>query len=1622
MSDPQADVMRDFGIRQPVTPRDDSLMEAPQVAGDVITDLRIPRSPAAIAESQRIENERLAQQAGLRNQQAKAGRGPVIPDSPLGVYDILDFVNENRIRLPKAGETNEGGQNDWAEQFSVPQYYRQFLGNTERGGSIDQVAQMAFENGFIQEPTPDALMGAVQQGIATRKQYRVELVKQQRQQTQQAERAMDFEKTQGTLRSKDQERVAFDQLATGDQLKIDGENVQVQQVQYDDDGYLTNVVLEDGKRFGVMQFDPQARGGIFVDAFTPNPSSGFKNLDTSGTTAGFLNTDIINEAVDLIRQGITDFANWSRAMLTRFGRGIAEYLRGVWQAAMRTSQVGAVGDVRGGAPGAASNVRMGRAESPNETQSRFASPAAADRVINGPRTDELVAAEANAWLNSLDQETAIESFARQQVPLPLDAAERAAAVLIDRLSGQATTGKTEVLRMWAHVQGQRMARIWTKEFLSADPARALRQRGVVNNTILAPIAPIMAAQELLTASATKVIDARFEGGAEGAVEKVKEVVKKADEQASETLAEQLDTETVEAPELGDNPDLQTGNDPRISDLEERLKQLRLQMAAGDAAMQETTSTWQKILELLNAASQRKSAMLTGARSRLALARKAALNRKAQRRAEGRLNANPVEDFADDAIIGTSLLAEGIVEFFNWSQAMIREVGARSNTELKQLYAAASKNYLDALKAEQVKPTNVKRSPAREKVNKAQRTAQNILDELSRRYSDPPIFAEGQRKVNAMRELYKEHVKNPMAESTFVTRAKELGANAGTAGTLWEAAKLEIEAREIMTREAMRAKLNPLLAQNSPALAKLLNSLRAKMFHGMKWADIFMELPSSQKERQLEIYKRLMKDQRLKALAPGERLQLTNELDKAWQRERRKVFMRELAKAGVLGEKPRSIAGLAADRLRGHANDLDKVKAAAPRLLRLMNLGMLNSEMFREALAKEYGLKMIDASTAAELRALGERIQKAPEGLPRRKLEQQMMERLQSLAGTTLWQVIDSWWTASVLSGWRTQVDIGLSIANGIEDVGLGSLVTAMRTGNKDVALRGLGSLFGRIPSAFMEAVDHLRTGNKALMRNFELEAKQALEGGNRMASDVGAQMWRDGGWRKVPGGFMIFYGRLMTALDHVNSASTREGAKAMALARHPELYQKALRISDADRQAARQQARLELTGGALPTTQQERLEETARVREILDQGIPAEVIAEATEVGRAAALQGEPTGLGGWLLNAVLAAVNTVNQKSQELAKRENPDRVSRGGAVVTAAMVPLVRAITGTKFARTVAHALNRTTSYVPGVGIITVGQQGRTGAFGDILAARQVIGTLVGIALYLAFDDDDDERGIEDSWKDKTPQQKAQLYAQGKQPFTVWERDAKGRVRSYNYQQWGIAGIVNTVAAMLKQKGSEQGTLNVLMSSLVQGGLSFTDKAQLQGLQTVIGENSRSTDPVSGIAAGLNKYAAQTIGGLVPRLIKDIDMVASPELRTSADWWQKWAKEVPMVRELTSGKRIDILGGDILLDRGPLSRVTMLGTADPVYRILGRLNEKDVWLPDPSQGVRIVKLQDGTRRKMTETEKDRFQRLTGAAYRDYLNEEGQRLLQLPPEEAQAEISRTTKIKRDLAAYQATH
>lgn len=251
--------------------QESSINEEPIMEGDAITDLRIPRSPEAIAESQRIEAERQQKIATMRMLDARAQGMPLIPDSPSGSRDILDFANENPIYLPPGfSEERNLPEYEKLKEAKLPPYWRQFVASSKRGGNPSDVAQRAFDAGFIDAPTADAYLEAVRGGIEGRQQYRVQFAQRDKALQQEEERVVNFEQSQNKLaRKRSTERVDFEDIRVGDAMTIDGEPAVVRNIEYDQDGYLTNVVIEDGKRFGLMQFDPQTRGGILVDEFQP---------------------------------------------------------------------------------------------------------------------------------------------------------------------------------------------------------------------------------------------------------------------------------------------------------------------------------------------------------------------------------------------------------------------------------------------------------------------------------------------------------------------------------------------------------------------------------------------------------------------------------------------------------------------------------------------------------------------------------------------------------------------------------------------------------------------------------------------------------------------------------------------------------------------------------------------------------------------------------------------------------------------------------------------------------------------------------------------------------------------------------------------------------------------------------------------------------------------------------------------------------------------------------------------------------------------------------------------------------------------------------------------------------
>lgn len=1458
-------------------------------------------------------------------------------------------------------------------------------------------------------------------------------------------------------------------------------------------------------------------------------------IDPNWTPPGFTNTAIPSRTeagfvqlpeqfkgawdhgVGLIKQGVSDFAQWSVEMVKKFGEAIREHLQKVWEAARNVilppEVMEAVNNPNARGAGftpdfmkqpAEPDMDAARAAAtmPNAPDSESQARPLQDQFGSTPAdytafTNEDMKARASAVVDavgSVEQMGRLLSSEDGVRSLGLHPAlqEYVQAETLKRASAAVDTAPNDVDRIRATQTLRKVRAAWDATGTQAG------QHLVSRKLAGADLFDAMAVDEAIEKQQKATIDRAVP--VEPVTQTVEKAAADASTQATETLAAALE-DTVEEV---DTPPTAAEN-ARVKELEERVRKLTEQSAKERMAFASTTTTWKSITNMLAGAGTKKATILTNASSALKAQREAAQARIEARRKEGRVNALPVLEFADSAIIGASYLAEGLVDFTNWSQAMVREVGSHIAPALSDLYDHSSKLLLAEMELAKAKADlrSAKKDAGKKLRNspsEAADVADKILDQIAETHSDPSSWP-NKSKPHPVSVLYRRHLESPMGTPEFAAELKKLGVPGQLAETLARAAEIEIAALKSVARakaqmaDAKRGEMadeqagkliyavsqqhrqagtplvngpnkatirsvfrtlvnkgmtfdqfasklralrvsdvvidrlyrvgqreraaldeaavqgvrRKLLAEDSNALSKLLNTLRAKIAPGMKWRDIFTSQKTDQRSWELEVYGRIRQHEALQKLSPAEAKELAREMSKAWQRERRKVFNRELEKqlVKVAGIKPAAAA---------------KVKAASPRLLQLINLGAFDSEAFRDAVAQEWGIKNLNSPEAKRLKDIATRIQQTPEGVPQRKLAQQFIEGLQDLTKLGKLELLESWWTASVLSGWRTFMDIGLGVANGIEDVGLGAMVTATRSGNADVAWRGIGRVIANLPKALSEALHHLLTGDKSLMRNFDAEWQEAMKDGNKMMNNAARQMRRSPvTW--APGVFMEFVARMLTALDHINSSSTFEGTKLMAMARHPELYKAALSIGSRERANARDQARRELTGGAPPSNRTERLQEDARVKEILDASVPTEIMAQATEMSRDAALQGDPTGLG----YAVWWSAQQIGRLPGMVADSMERRGVNKGDIVLAALRraSTIVKVATGTKFVRTVAHAMNRNMSYVPGLGLLRLKEGSMTGAKADVLLAKQLLGTAVGLAIYSAFkgDDDKDEQGLEGSWKGLTPQRRSQLYAQGKQPNTVWYRDAKGRVRSYNYQQWGLASILGTVGAMNDQRKyhANKDELSVLINGIASGGMAWSDKAQLQGLQTLFGDSPYSSGSVAdSLAQKLNRYAATNVGGMIPRIVKDIDALASPELRSSTEWWAKWAAQVPMLRETATGKRMDIFGADIKLDRGPLSRVTLAGTADPAYRILGQMNARGLWLSDPTTGVRKVKLGGNTSRDMTSEEKDRYQRAAGQGYKQFVSEHGEDILAMEHEAAKKYIQRHTKFIRDRAALQA--
>ena len=908
----------------------------------------------------------------------------------------------------------------------------------------------------------------------------------------------------------------------------------------------------------------------------------------------------------------------------------------------------------------------------------------------------------------------------------------------------------------------------------------------------------------------------------------------------------------------------------------------------------------------------------------------------------------------------------------------------------------------------------KQREAREKINRSHQTAQRILDALAARYGDAPQMPQRDQAVNAVRALYAEHVREPMVDADFVKRAVDLGVPEGLAGTLWEAAKLEIEAREMHALEQGRKPLDALLAKDSPQLARLLNELRRKMFPGMNWQALFEELPSQQRERQREIYSRLRKDKRLRGLNQSEVLKLTNELDKAWQRERRKVFKRELAKVGALGEKK--------------PEDRQKAEKAMPKLLRAINLGLMTSETFREAVAPEYGLRMLTQAEASQLRALAEKAYAQPQGVLRNKVLAELLTGIQNKTGTSWSELINSYWTAAVLSGLRTQFDTWVATINGM-GTNLIQAGTLIARGQGRAAVEAHAQWWRALKEGVRESGQILFHGDYSILKRFGEDLQKALDGESQFRPmPLGETLWKNGSlwqkWGMAP--VMIWTGRLMAAADHINNTATTAGAQAVARALNPELYLHRVSWTAEEQGAARAQAWREVTGGVEPQTAADRATVQVRMRELLQGGLKEQDRVDASEIGDMAAYQNDPTGVFGGAYGAAKAGLGTLQRKLEDVAEDSQTTPAMRALLLAAAGSV---HGITGTRFMRFGFNYGADITRYIPGTYRL-----GRAGFYGrnvsqmqqELLLGKNIVGVMLLstlAAVFLGGGDDDEGWQIEGDWSNLTPQQQKERMAAGIERMTMWKRE-NGQVKRVSYKQWPTMGLFAAVGAMQDEKRhkpdqwASRGTTGHLMRAVQSGLFQIQNVSAMRGLADLFASPGFASDPATEWGERIVKQLGNFAGGFTPTLIKDAAIWNDPRNFKAETILEGLMRNQPILRTFVNDGRpqLNLLGEEVKLERSPWSRTYTNVESGEAHRVLGSLLSRGLALPQPSDAVKVY--QDGVKVPLSSLGREKvwqYEKAVGEGYKAWLGSaEGAKLLTSTVFVADKIIDRrATEIKR---------
>jgi len=758
--------------------------------------------------------------------------------------------------------------------------------------------------------------------------------------------------------------------------------------------------------------------------------------------------------------------------------------------------------------------------------------------------------------------------------------------------------------------------------------------------------------------------------------------------------------------------------------------------------------------------------------------------------------------------------------------------------------------------------------------------------------------------------------------------------------------------------------------------------------GVDWSTLFTSSAANQLQWQRDLFNRIREHPKLQNLSEAQAAELTNILTEAWQRERMKIFRREFRKQVILPEvKP---------------SDAAKLEAAVPELIKQLNLGLLENEAFRNALAPRYGKQPVTLAEARELHAEAQAAQAKPVGLQREQAMRSVLDKMRLRSGIPRWEYVQGWWYASVLSGMGTQGRNILGNASVLADNMLASTARDIASGRPQATLARVGAMLrgmrenvtsGEFGAIFLEGKVSAREG---------MDIAQASNVLELAAKEAGA--WK---WVLRKGRYVT---RFMLAVDSFfYDAAAEVAAVNEIIARNktatwPEVQQEIfdkLNLSPEKRAAAEAKAKAEGVTGR---------DFNRRVIEILEQDRPSEILDAQHRFALEATLNNEPQGLLGLIAKATLSA------------RKAFPPLV---------AVVPFVRisANVGNLLLQHSPFGLYYTLANWSNQG---QGWEGRRGGAwsGKLIGIRPDLtpeeyqqlrakvflshAALVMLFAWAASESDEDEplMQVTGSMQGINPDKRRQLEEQGIRPYSI-----KFGGRSFDYRQTPWAVAFATVGNWMdgqryEDQWDEKAWLVKTANAAAGGKMVVLDQNFLSNLMVFLDRGPQLAKDQN--ASKLLAFAGRTVGGAVPAMGKEVESWFAPDVRKAVTSWDYVQREFPILRQSVGVPVVNVLGEPVQRPRYPWSWLTSEASEDPVWQALGEKAQKGVFVPVPSAAATI--LQNGKRVKMTPEQFAKYQAEVGKLYRAKLTRDLARFERMTPEQAAEYFKREFEPLREQA------